>query len=55
MATDYLGVVLTGFFTGLGVVFANYIWETHIKKKIESKKLSDALLKKQGEDERLKL
>ena len=48
-------VVCNGFFTGLGVVFANYFWEKAVKKKLEDKKLVDVLVKKKDDDERLKL
>lgn len=50
MATDYVGIALNGFFTGLGVVAANYLWKEHIEHR--AKKISKAVkeVKKSGID-----
>lgn len=34
MMVDFVQAVLTGFCTGLGVVFANYFWERFLKEKV---------------------
>lgn len=34
--TDYIGYILQGLFTGVGVWSANYLSENHIRKKLKS-------------------
>lgn len=33
--TDYVGFIIQGFFTGLGVASANWFHERHLLKKLE--------------------
>jgi hypothetical protein len=33
---DYIGYILQGLFTGMGVYIGNYFGDRHIKRKLES-------------------